>query len=104
MRFSSVGGLIKGLLCLAFALPANALADVVISITGNTALAAISLTDAHGNVFAADVTIVFDTPKNLTPALLNLTAELVDPGDIQPRLPLPLPVCHGHNCTSGAEI
>jgi hypothetical protein len=79
-------------MCLAFAgllglaLAAAASAQVVVTVDGDTAYATISLTDGDGNTYDADVTIVFDTPQNLTPQALNLTAELIDPGVINPRL------------------
>lgn len=66
-----------------------AIASVVVVINGNTADAMISLTDSNGRTFDAEVTIVFDTPRNLSVDSLNLTAQLVDPNDpqIQARLP-----------------
>lgn len=69
------------------ALGAAASAQVVVTVDGDTAYATISLTDNNGTTYNADVTIVFDTPQNLSPESLNLTAELVDPGQIQSRLP-----------------
>jgi hypothetical protein len=71
---------------LLMALAAAASAQVVVTVTGDTANATISLTDDVGHVYEADVTIVFDTPQNLTPPTLNLTAELIDPADVNPRL------------------
>lgn len=68
------------------ALAAAASAQVVVTVTGDTAHATISLTDDNGTTYDADVTIVFDTPQNLTPAALNLTASIIDPADIDPRL------------------
>ena len=72
------------------ALPAAsaASAQVVVEIVGDTAYATISLSDG-GSVHDADVTIVFDSPINLSVESLNLTAELVDPADpaIAARLP-----------------
>jgi len=69
------------------ALAAAACAQVVVTVDGDTAYATISLEDNGGNRYEADVTIVFDTPLNLTPQSLNLTAELVDPAAIDSRLP-----------------
>jgi hypothetical protein len=71
---------------LSMALAAAASAQVVVTVDGDTANATISLTDNAGHVYEADVTIVFDTPQNLTPEALNLTAQVVDPADIAPRL------------------
>ena len=84
---------------LSLALAAAASAQVVVTVDGDTAYATISLTDNNGVTYDADVTIVFDSPQNLTPQGLNLTAELVDPAAIQSRLPggdlicLPLLFC-----------
>src|SRR4029078_5809769 len=63
------------------ALAAAELASVSVTIDGNTAVATISL-DGNGTTYEADVTIVFDTPLNLSAQSLNLTAELVDPTQI----------------------
>jgi hypothetical protein len=71
---------------LSLALAAAASAQVVVTVDGDTAYATISLTDNNGVTYDADVTIVFDSPENLTPQSLNLTAELVDPADINARL------------------
>ena len=57
----------------------------VVTISGNQAVATISLTNGAGTVDAV-VTITFDTPANLTATELNLTATLVGPNDIA-RLP-----------------
>jgi hypothetical protein len=78
------GWLGASLLLWAFA-PA-AWAQVSVIIEGDTAYATISL-DGNGTTYEADVTIVFDTPLNLSAQSLNLTAELVDPDQIQERLP-----------------
>jgi hypothetical protein len=64
-----------------------ACAGVVVTTSGNTAVADISLTDGI-NTYAATVTITFDTPVNLSADELNLTAQLVDPS-IASRLPSP---------------
>jgi len=71
---------------LLMALAAAASAQVVVTVNGDTANATISLTDNNGTTYDADVTIVFDTPENLTPAALNLTATIIDPVQINPRL------------------
>ena len=68
------------------ALAPAAWAQVSVTIDGNTAVATISL-DGNGTTYEADVTIVFDTPLNLSAQSLNLTVELVDPAQIQARLP-----------------
>jgi len=73
---------------LSMALASAASAQVVVTVDGDTAHATISLTDNNGTTYDADVTIVFDTPENLSPAALNLTATIVDPADIDPRLKL----------------
>jgi len=73
----------------------TASASVVVSVGGNQALANIALSDGVHN-YAADVTITFDTPVNLTPNELNLSAQLVDAGSLAARLPaclLPLLGC-----------
>ena len=66
---------------LGMALASSAWAQVTVTVDGDTALAEISLTDNGGTTYEAEVTIVFDTPQNLSPETLNLTAELVDPSD-----------------------
>src|SRR4051812_27973147 len=71
---------------LSMALATAASAQVVVVVNGDTATATISLTDNNGTTYDADVTIVFDTPENLTPSALNLTAEIIDPDQINPRL------------------
>jgi hypothetical protein len=53
-----------------------------VTIVGDTAFAEISLDDGNGGTYDADVTILFDTPSGLTPESLNLTAEVVDPGNL----------------------
>ena len=69
--------------------PLGAQAQVDVEIIGNTAYATISLADSSSNVYAADVSIVFDSPLNLSAESLNLSAELVNPSDPQliARLP-----------------
>lgn len=76
--------IVTGVLFLALAAAASA--QVVVTIDGDTANATISLTDNNGTTYDADVTIVFDSPQNLTAAALNLTAQIINPGDINPRL------------------
>jgi len=58
----------------------SARAAVIVNISGNQALATISLSDDI-NTYDADVTITFDTPTNLTADELNLSADIVDPND-----------------------
>jgi len=83
-RYGS-GFVFAGVLSLAMVSAASA--QVVVAIDGDTAHATISLTGNNGVTYDADVTIIFDTPENLTAQSLNLTAEVVDPAAIQPRLP-----------------
>lgn len=75
----------------------SASAQVVVSISGNQALATISLPQLPpgGGTVDAVVTITFDTPANLTAAELNLTAQVVDPNDVAllARLPACAPGC-----------
>ncbi|HKE48534.1 MAG TPA: DUF6689 family protein [Rhodanobacteraceae bacterium] len=68
------------------ALATGASAQVVVTVDGDTAYATISLTDNNGVTYDADVTIVFDTPQNLTPQALNLTATIADVNDVNRRL------------------
>lgn len=65
-------------------------AGVLVTTSGNQAFASISLGDS-GKTYAADVTVTFDTPVNLSPAELNLSATLVDPDD--PAIAARLPPC-----------
>ena len=69
------------------ALATAAPAQVTVTVDGDTAHADISLTSPTGETYEAEATIVFDTPMNLSPESLNVTAELVDPEAIDPRLP-----------------
>ena len=69
------------------ALATAAPAQVTVTVDGDTAHADISLTSPTGETYEAEATIVFDTPMNLSPESLNVTAELVDPAEIDPRLP-----------------
>jgi hypothetical protein len=66
-----------------------ATAGVVVTTSGNTAVANISLTDGIAT-YTSTVTITFDSSANLTPDELNLTAQLVDPSNTA-RLPSPCP-------------
>ncbi|HEV7491051.1 MAG TPA: DUF6689 family protein [Rhodanobacteraceae bacterium] len=75
---------LAGILCLALATAASA--QVVVTVSGNTAFATISLTGGNGVTYDADVTIVFDTPQHLTARNLNLTAEVIDPVEMDARL------------------
>jgi len=70
----------------------SAMAQVTVTVTGNQALATISLPSGDGTV-DADVTITFDGPVNLSPAELNLSASVVDPNDtiLLTRLGCPAP-------------
>ena len=75
---------------IAFCMASTAWAQVTVTITGNQALAQISLPNGGGSI-DADVTITFDSPVNLSADELNLTAQLVSPTD--PALALRLPSC-----------
>jgi hypothetical protein len=66
-----------------------ATAGVVVTVDGNIAHAAISLDNGIGAIYEAEVTITFDSPLNLNPDSLNLTAQLVDPSDSALRARLP---------------
>lgn len=72
-------GVATFLASLTLATPA-AFAQVTVSTTGNQAFAHIELPEGIGT-YVADVTITFDTPANLSPAELNLTASVVNPSD-----------------------
>ena len=84
---SQLGARLAVALSIAFAVPC-AQAGVIVTTSGNQAFAAISLNDGT-TTYAADVTITFDTPVNLSASELNLTAQLVNPTDfsITGRLP-----------------
>jgi hypothetical protein len=73
------------LLCLSAI--STAQATVVVTVSGNTANAAISL-----GSYSAQVTIVFDSPINLTADNLNVTAQVVNPLDLAVIARLPLGV------------
>lgn len=62
-------------------------AQVDVEVIGDTAHATILLEDALGTHYDAEVTIVFDTPTNLSPRSLNLAAELFDPAHPPGALP-----------------
>jgi hypothetical protein len=64
-------------------------AQVNVEIIGDTAHATILLADTQGNIDDAEVTIVFDSPLNLSAQSLGLSAELFDPADpaMTSRLP-----------------
>jgi hypothetical protein len=65
-----------------------ALAQVVVTVNGNVAHADISLVSG-AQTYDGEVLITFDTPTDLTPQSLNLTATVVNPTDpaIVNRLP-----------------
>lgn len=70
------------LLLSGFAATREAEATVVVTVSGNTAHADISLDGPGATTYEAEVTITFDSGVlNLTPDSINLTAELVDPND-----------------------
>lgn len=91
-RIFAVAGRACAVAMVAFVLwmPYDAHAQVVVTISGDTALATISLPNPPGPPVVADVSIMFDNPTNLTAANLNLTAEIVDPNDAALRARLPL--------------
>jgi hypothetical protein len=62
-----------------------ALGQVNVEIIGDTAHATVLLDDGN-TTYDAEITIVFDTPQNLSVESLNLTAELVGP-ELASRLP-----------------
>jgi hypothetical protein len=64
---------------LTLAAPA-AWAQVTVTTTSTQAFAHIVLPEGVGT-YVADVTITFDTPANLSPAELNVTASVVNPAD-----------------------
>lgn len=90
MKLSSRASARGWIAAIAFSLwmPAAALAQVVVTVSGNVAHADISLVSGL-QTYEGEVTITFDSPANLTPQALNLTAEIVDPADpaIVARLP-----------------
>jgi len=91
--FKSFAAMVLIATAAAWSAPGNA--GVSVGISGDDALATISLTDAAMHTYDAEVTIHFDTPTDLTAANLNLTAELVNPSDpvLLARLQQPLLDC-----------
>ncbi len=75
------------LFCVAAMFVQPARATVTVTVSGNTAHAVIGLP----GILSTDMTLVFDHPVNLTPANLNITANLVNPNDpaLLARLPNP---------------
>lgn len=67
-------------------------AQVEVEVVGDTAHATILLEDALGTHYDAEVTIIFDTPTNLSPQSLNLSAELFDPAHPPGALPAGLSI------------
>jgi hypothetical protein len=64
-------------------------AGVVVTVPDpNTAIADITLTDTHANVFSATVTLHFDQAVDLSPDSLGLSAALFDPATPPGTLPL----------------
>lgn len=86
-RCTGALGALLGLL-LAGASPI-ARADVVVSITGNVAVAEIALPSAAQPIYTATLRLAFEAPENLTVANLGITAAVVDPLDpiLRARLP-----------------
>lgn len=72
----------------------DASAQVNVEIIGDTAHATILLADTQGNTYDAEVTIVFDSPLNLSVQSLNLSAELFDPTDLAMRSRLPAGIAY----------
>lgn len=72
----------------------DASAQVNVEIVGDTAHATILLADTQGNTYDAEVTIVFDSPLNLSVQSLNLSAELFDPTDLAMRSRLPAGIAY----------
>lgn len=72
----------------------DASAQVNVEIVGDTAHATILLADTQGNTYDAEVTIVFDSPLNLSAQSLNLSAELFDPTDLAMRSRLPAGIAY----------
>ena len=68
---------------------ASAQAAVVVTVDGNIAHADISLDSGIGHTYQAEVTITFGAAVNLDVGSLNLTAQLINPGDttLTARLP-----------------
>jgi len=69
-------------------LPLSAWAQVVVTVNGSVAHADISLVNGL-QTYTGEVTIIFDSPVNLTVQTLNLSAMLVSPADpaLTSRLP-----------------
>jgi len=84
-------------LMLAVLIAPPAHADVSVSVIGNQAFAQIALPASSG-IIDADVTITFDSPANLSPASLNLTAQVIHPHD--PVLRARLPACVPLDCVA----
>ena len=85
-----MNAILIGISALFLASASAAEAGVVVSASGNTAIANISLASGS-RTYTADVTITFDAAQNLSPTELNLSAQLVDPSD--PGLLARLPAC-----------
>jgi hypothetical protein len=69
-----------------------ALAQVVVNINGDTAVATIALPKPGGGTYNAEFRVDFDNPVNLTVACLGLSADVLDAfeiADIDARLPDP---------------
>jgi hypothetical protein len=92
-RIRQPAWLFRALFSASLSMAGSAGATTIVTVIGNTAHADISLDDGLGHVYTADVTIVFDSPQNLTADTLGLTAQLVDPADttLISRFPGPLP-------------
>lgn len=74
----------------ALAASGSACAQVDVSIVGDSAHATILLADGNGASHEAEVTIDFDTPRNLSITSLGLSAALFDPNDASFAARLPV--------------
>ncbi len=62
-------------------------ADVVVTITGNIAVAEITLPNAAAPLYTATLRLEFDEPENLSVLNLGIEAQIIDPASLLPRLP-----------------
>lgn len=66
-----------------------AAANVVVTVQGNTARADFAVGGASGSQYTGTLHLAFDAPVALTPANLNITVQVIDPGDPALRARLP---------------
>jgi hypothetical protein len=76
------------LLLVALGAGGAARADVVVTITGNVAVAEIALPTAQAPLYTATLRLEFDAQENLTAQNLGIDAEIVDPASLIGRLPM----------------